>query len=58
MKRIAQPLLIAATLLMALFASGCVYYPARPYRAHYAEVWVPAHWAGPRGDVWIGGHWR
>jgi hypothetical protein len=32
--------------------SGCVYYPAHPYRE---GVWVPAHW---EGDVWVRGHYR
>jgi hypothetical protein len=53
-----KALLMAAVVALPLLAGGCVYYPARPYRAHYAAVWVPAHWDGPRGDVWVGGHWR
>ena len=55
MKRIARFALLACIAIMPLFASGCVYYPAR---AHYGAGWVPGHWAGPRGDVWVGGHWR
>ena len=55
MKRTAKTLLLAAIFIVPLFVTGCVYVPARGYRA---DVWVPAHWGGPRGDVWIGGHWR
>lgn len=55
MKRYAKVLLFAAVALAPLFATGCVYYPARPYRA---AVWVPGHWGGAYGNVWIGGHWR
>jgi len=51
-------LLVAGAIAFVLLGSGCVYYPAHPYRAHYAEVWVPGHWSGPRGDVWIEGHYR
>jgi len=54
MMRFACALLI---LITTLFASGCVYTPARAYHP-YAAVWVPAHWGGPHGDVWVGGHWR
>ena len=54
MRRFAAAVLI---LITSCFASGCVYYPAHPYRAH-ADGWVPGHWGGPRGDVWIGGHYR
>ena len=52
MKRYAKVLLLAAVAFVPLFASGCVYYPARP---HHAAAWVPAHWAG---GVWVRGHWR
>jgi len=58
MKRSAKALLMTAILALSLISTGCVYYPERPYRAHYGEVWVPAHWEGPRADVWVGGHWR
>lgn len=54
MKRYAKMLLLAAVALAPLFATGCVYYPARPYRAH-AAVWVPGYWTG---GVFIRGHWR
>ena len=52
MKRHARILLLIAVALAPLFATGCVYYPARPYRA---AVWTPGHWTG---GVWIRGHWR
>jgi len=52
MKRCAKVLLLAVVALAPVFASGCVYYPARPYRA---AVWVPGHWGG---NVWIRGRWR
>jgi hypothetical protein len=52
MKRCAKILMLIAVAAAPLFASGCVYTPARPYRA---AVWVPAHWAG---GVWVRGHWR
>jgi hypothetical protein len=55
MKRFAKTLMLATVLVLTLVSTGCVYVPPR---AHYGEVWVPAHWAGPRGDVWVGGHWR
>jgi len=58
MQRLIKTLLLSAVLLAPLFATGCVYYPARPYRPYAEAVWVPAHWAGPHGDVWVGGHWR
>jgi len=52
MKRYARMLLLATVAMAPLFASGCVYYPARPYRA---AVWAPGHWTG---GVWVRGHWR
>ena len=52
MKRHAKMLFLIAVALAPLFASGCVYYPARPYRA---AVWVPGHWTG---GVFIRGHWH
>jgi hypothetical protein len=55
MKRFAKALILAAVLVFPLLSTGCVYVPARP---RYGAVWVPAHWAGPRGDVWVVGHWR
>ena len=55
MKRYAKMLLLIAVALAPLFATGCVYYPARPYRA---AVWVPGYWGGPYANVWIRGHWR
>lgn len=55
MKRHARMLLLAAFALAPLFATACVYYPARAYRA---AVWVPGYWGGPYGSVWIRGHWR
>ncbi|HZP66163.1 MAG TPA: hypothetical protein VFB32_07630 [Rudaea sp.] len=58
MKRHVRVLLLAAVLVFPLVSTGCVYYPARPYRPYVGAVWVPGHWAGPRGDVWVGGHWR
>ena len=58
MPRLTRMLLVAGAIAFVLLGSGCVYYPAHPYRAHYAEVWVPGHWSGPRGDVWIEGHYR
>ena len=54
MNRVAKRLLLATLLMLPLFATGCVYYPARPYHG----AWVPGHWAGPRGDVWVEGHYR
>ncbi|MBS0569779.1 MAG: hypothetical protein JSS28_04180 [Proteobacteria bacterium] len=58
MKRHARMLLLIAVAMTPLFATGCVYYPARVYpaRVYYpAAVWVPAHWSG---SVWVGGRWR
>ncbi|MBS0590641.1 MAG: hypothetical protein JSR65_08400 [Proteobacteria bacterium] len=55
MKRCAKVLLMIAAGLAPLFATGCVYYPVRPYPA---AVWVPGYWGGPSGSVWIRGHWR
>ncbi|GAA0706101.1 hypothetical protein [Dokdonella soli] len=55
MKHFTKALLIAAALVGPLFASGCVFVPARPYAA---SAWVPGHWGGPYGTVWVGGHWR
>ena len=55
MKRHAKMLFLIAVALAPLFASGCVYYPARHYRA---AVWVPGYWGGPAGSVWIRGRWR
>ncbi|MEO8802714.1 MAG: hypothetical protein ABI304_12065 [Rudaea sp.] len=52
MKRYANVLLLAVVVLTPLFATGCVYSPARHYRA---TGWAPGHWAG---GVWIRGHWR
>jgi hypothetical protein len=52
MKRYARMLLLIAVAMAPLFTTGCVYYPARPYRA---AVWVPGHWTG---GVFIRGHWR
>jgi hypothetical protein len=52
MKRHAKMLFLIAVALTPLFASGCVYYPARPYRA---AVWVPGYWTG---GVFVRGHWR
>src|SRR5690348_4319531 len=54
MKRYARMLLLIVVAMAPLFATGCVYYPARPYRAH-AAVWVPGYWTG---GVFIRGHWR
>ena len=58
MRRLAETVLLAAVLLAPLLAGGCVYYPARPYRPYAEAVWVPAHWGGAHGEVWVGGHWR
>ena len=55
MKRFAKALVLASVLVFPLLSAGCVYVPARP---HYGAVWVPAHWSGPRGDIWVVGHWR
>jgi hypothetical protein len=55
MKRFAKALILAAVLVFPLLSAGCVYVPARH---RYGAVWVPAHWAGPRSDVWVVGHWR
>jgi len=52
MKRYVKMLFLAAVALTPLFATGCVYYPARPYRA---AVWAPGHWTG---GVWVRGRWR
>lgn len=57
MSRIAKSLLLIGIVGLTLLGSGCVYYPARPYHP-YAAAWVPGHWAGPRGDLWIEGRYR
>lgn len=54
MKRHAKMLFLIAVALAPLFATGCVYYPARPYRAAHA-VWVPGYWSG---GVFVRGRWR
>jgi hypothetical protein len=57
MKRYAKMLLLIAVALAPLFATGCVYYPARVYpaRVYPATVWVPGYWVG---GVWVRGRWR
>jgi hypothetical protein len=52
MKRVAKVLIVAMVAMAPLFATGCVYVPARPYAG---AVWVPGHVVG---DVWVRGHWR
>jgi hypothetical protein len=51
----AKALILVAVLAVPLLSTGCIYVPPRPA---YRAVWVPAHWSGPRGDVWVVGHWR
>jgi len=74
MKTVRRFCLIALTLIGASVASGCVYYPTRPYyRAefypdgytpyytnYYARPYVGAVWIGGyyRRDHWVRPHWR
>jgi len=74
MKTIRHLCLVALTLVGAGIASGCVYYPARPYyRAefypdgympyytnYYARPYVGAVWIEGRyyRGHWVHSHWR
>jgi len=73
MNTIRRFFLIALALIGAGVASGCVYYPARPYRAefypdgytpyytdYYARPYVDAVWIGGyyHHDHWVRPHWR
>lgn len=55
---IAALLLLASLSAGCLAVSGCVVEERRPPPPAPGCVWVPAHWGGPYGNIWIRGHWR
>ena len=73
MKTIRRLCFVALVVASASAVGGCVYYPARPYRAefypdgytpyytdYYARPYVGAVWIGGyyHRDRWVRPHWR